>query len=42
VISARRARKAAYARAAKRRITSGPELDDWVAAEAEIDARLNE
>jgi Protein of unknown function (DUF2934) len=34
-------RIAAYARAAKRGSTR-PHIDDWLAAEAEIDARLNE
>jgi hypothetical protein len=35
-------RVAAYYRAEKRRFIPGAELGDWLAAEAEIDARLNE
>jgi hypothetical protein len=34
-------RIAAYSRAAKRGSTR-PEIDDWLAAEAQVDARLNE
>ena len=35
-------RKAAYARATKRGVAFGAELEDWLVAEVEIDARLNE
>lgn len=35
-------RRAACARALRRGIVFGMELEDWRAAEAEIDARLNE
>jgi hypothetical protein len=35
-------RVAAYYRAEKRGFVPGAELDDWLAAEAELDARLNE
>jgi hypothetical protein len=35
-------RNAASAHAAKRGIAFGFELEDWLAAEAQIDARLNE
>jgi hypothetical protein len=35
-------RIAAYFIAEKRGFLAGAELDDWLAAEAEIDARLNE
>jgi hypothetical protein len=34
--------KAAYVRAAKRGVSFSAELEDWLAAEAKIDARLNE
>jgi hypothetical protein len=35
-------RKTAYSRAAKRGVSCVPDSEDWLAAEAEIDARLNE